>query len=121
MPFFVCFGKVFIFVCMIMNKNTRGAFINRRNYVLVARYYYWTELERRRFDDALDKLSNDEFFVSERTITNALNDFADFLDNLISNKATPAELRKMFPSWNWEVTNQKKPQREVFAKYLNAS
>lgn len=32
------------------------------------RYYYWTEVRRLRFDDAVRKLSEEEFFVSEERV-----------------------------------------------------
>ena len=32
------------------------------------RYYYWTEVRRLRFDDAVKKLSEEEFFVSEERV-----------------------------------------------------
>lgn len=32
------------------------------------RYYYWTEVKRLRFDDAVKKLSEEEFFVSEERV-----------------------------------------------------
>lgn len=32
------------------------------------RYYFWTEIQRLRFDDALKILSREEFFISEERI-----------------------------------------------------
>lgn len=32
------------------------------------RYYYWTEVRRLRFDDAIKKLSEEEFFISESRV-----------------------------------------------------
>ncbi len=32
------------------------------------RYYYWTEVKRLRFDDAVKKLSEEEFFISESRV-----------------------------------------------------
>lgn len=42
--------------------------IKKRNEALVGRYYYWTEVQRLRFDDALRILSETEFFISEQRI-----------------------------------------------------
>ena len=42
--------------------------IKKRNEALVGRYYYWTEVQRLRFDDALRILSEREFFISEQRI-----------------------------------------------------
>ena len=42
--------------------------IKRRDEALCRRYYYWTEVQRLRFDDALKVLSKEEFFISEERI-----------------------------------------------------
>lgn len=41
---------------------------------LYERYYYWTEVKRLRFDDALQKLSREEFFLSESRIMQIIRD-----------------------------------------------
>ncbi len=46
------------------NKNLIGL----RDEALCRRYYYWTEKQRLRFDDALRILSEREFFLSEERI-----------------------------------------------------
>ena len=76
--------------------------IERRNRVMVARYYYWTEIRRRRFDDVMRILSEEEFFVEERTISNALLDFDVYLNGLYSAKCDAKELRREYPNWNWD-------------------
>jgi hypothetical protein len=53
-------------------KGRSKELIKRRNEALLRRYEYWTEVKRRRFDDVLRILSEDEFFVSEATILNIL-------------------------------------------------
>jgi hypothetical protein len=42
--------------------------IKKRDEQLCRRYYYWTEEQRLRFDDALRILSEQEFFISEERI-----------------------------------------------------
>ena len=42
--------------------------IEYRDQRMFERYYYWTEIRRLRFDDAIKKLSEDEFFVSESRV-----------------------------------------------------
>lgn len=42
--------------------------IEKRDEALCRRYYYWTEVQRLRFDDALVILSQQEFFISEDRI-----------------------------------------------------
>lgn len=39
-----------------------------RDMKMFERYYYWTEVRRLRFDDAVKKLSEEEFFVSEERV-----------------------------------------------------
>ena len=76
--------------------------IEKRNRVMVARYYYWTEIRRRRFDDVMKILSEEEFFVEERTISNALLDFDVYLNGLYNARCDVRELKKEYPNWNWE-------------------
>lgn len=75
--------------------------INARNRVLTARYYYWTELQRRRNDDVMAILADREFFVEEQTIARALLAENDFLVKLCREKTTRKQLRKMFPGFDW--------------------
>ena len=45
-----------------MRKGRSAELIVRRNNALWERWLYWTEDKRLRFDDAVRKLANDEFF-----------------------------------------------------------
>lgn len=85
------------------NISKRKMRVNDRNKVMIARYYYWTEIRRRRFDDVMTILSEQEFFIEERTISNALLDLSDYLDELYEKKKDLWELKKEYPNWNWEV------------------
>lgn len=52
-----------------MGKKGRNRhLIEMRNRKIVERYYYWTEVRRLRFDDAVKQLSENEFFLSEFVI-----------------------------------------------------
>lgn len=51
-----------------MSKGRDKSLISARDKKLFERYYYWTEVKRLRFDDALQKLSSEEFFISEGRI-----------------------------------------------------
>lgn len=82
-------------------KTSRQEHVYRRNRELIARYYYWTEIRRRRFDDVMRILS-EEFHVEDRTISNALLDFGDYLDGLYKGKKDIRELKKEYPYRNWE-------------------
>lgn len=51
-----------------MAKGRDKNLIELRDEALCRRYYYWTEVQRLRFDDALKLLSEREFFISEERI-----------------------------------------------------
>jgi hypothetical protein len=60
-----------------MSKGRNRNLVDRRDEKLLARYYYWTEVERIRFDDALRVLSEEEFFLSEERIMRIVRDKYD--------------------------------------------
>ena len=49
-----------------MGKGRDKELIKLRDEALCRRYYYWTEIQRLRFDDALKVLSEREFFISPK-------------------------------------------------------
>lgn len=51
-----------------MGKGRNKHLVRLRDEALCRRYYYWTEVQRLRFDDALKVLSEREFFLSEERI-----------------------------------------------------
>lgn len=59
-----------------MKKGRNRRLIERRNKKIVQRYYYWTEIRRLRFDDAVKKLSEEEFFLSENVIWYIIKQYA---------------------------------------------
>ena len=59
---------VFLRKIEYMPRGRDKDLIKRRDEALCRRYYYWTEVQRLRFDDALKVLSNEEFFISEERI-----------------------------------------------------
>ena len=84
-----------------MSKGRSSELIEKRNEALLRRYYYWTEIKRRRFDDVLRILSDNEFFVEERTISNTLVEQDDFYNELLRSKASARKLKAMFPGFDW--------------------
>lgn len=80
------------------NRRERLALRNR---ALVARKYYWEEIMRRRTDDVTVILAENEFFVDERTIQNALMEYADFYTELCRKHVTARQLQRMFPSFRF--------------------
>lgn len=65
-----------------MAKGRSKNLISRRDEKLIRRYYYWTEIQRRRFDDALKILSEDEFFISEARIMAIIRNNCDRISDL---------------------------------------
>lgn len=76
--------------------------LDRRNRVMAARYYYWTEIKRRRFDDVLKILADHEFFVEERTVSNIIVSENDFFNELRKKEADGKSLRREFPGFDWD-------------------
>lgn len=52
----------------MVKRGRNSNLIALRDEALCRRYYYWTEKQRLRFDDALHILSTQEFFISEERI-----------------------------------------------------
>lgn len=52
------------------NKRQRRMLIAARNKKICERFNYWSEDRRRRIDDVIQILSQEEFFLSETTIWN---------------------------------------------------
>lgn len=52
----------------VMTKGRDKVLMEARDQRMFERYYYWTEVKRLRFDDAIRKLSEEEFFVSESRV-----------------------------------------------------
>ncbi|MEG0889921.1 MULTISPECIES: hypothetical protein [Bacteroides] len=81
-----------------MNRKER---LDIRDRMIVARLYYWREIVRKRLDDVLVTLSDEEFCVEERTINNAWAKQADYFEELCRNRTTARQLQKMYPSWRF--------------------
>lgn len=68
-----------------MKKGRNRRLIERRNRKIVQRYYYWTEIKRLRFDDAVKKLSEEEFFLSENVIWHIIKQYAKKPEIIVSD------------------------------------
>ena len=82
----------------IMNRRSR---LEKRNRVLAARWYYWTEIRRIRFDDVLIILADREFFVEARTISNVLVQQDQYISRLYIERPSPRELREQYPGFDF--------------------
>lgn len=65
-----------------MKKGRSQDLIKKRDAKLLHRYYYWTEIKRLRFDDALKILSEEEFFISVDRIMAIIRNNCDRLENV---------------------------------------
>ncbi len=65
-----------------MPKGRDKTLIELRDEALLRRYYYWTEVQRLRFDDALRILSRQEFFISEERIMSIIRRKCDMLKEI---------------------------------------
>lgn len=72
----------------------------QRNTVLIARYYYMSELKRLRFDDVVLRLSA-TFFISEYYIMRLLGTLSEQFDAIKKESPTRGELREKWPEWDW--------------------
>ncbi len=72
----------------------------KRNKALVARWYFWTECKRLRTDDALQKLC-DEFYLDDRRIYVLLLENDAYFRELLANKTTCKDLKRVYNSFNW--------------------
>lgn len=64
-----------------MKRGRNKSLVAARDQRMFERYYYWTEIRRLRFDDAIRKLSEEEFFVSESRVMHVIR-------RMIQNGAT---------------------------------
>lgn len=55
-----------------MKAKRDSRLLEKRNKKIAARYYYWTEIQRLRSDDAIRQMSEEEFFISEATVLQIL-------------------------------------------------
>lgn len=75
-----------------MPRGRNKELIKRRDEALCRRYYYWTEVQRLRFDDALKVLSKEEFFISEERILAIIRRKCKELDDIAVS--IPARIKK---------------------------
>lgn len=83
------------------DDSRRSRLISRRNQCLIARFYYWSEIRRLRFDDTIYKLQEEEFFIKKRNIINILKSFGWYLDILVTKCPEAKQLKKDYPGFNW--------------------
>jgi hypothetical protein len=81
-------------------KSQRNTFLEERDDALAYRYYFHANLCRCRYDDSLLHLSR-EFFLSHNVIIQRLSGRTALLKSLVAANVQPAELRRLYPHFNW--------------------
>ncbi len=76
-----------------MNRGRNRDLVDRRDEKLLHRYYYWSEIERLRFDDVLRILSEQEFFISEERIMKIVREKYDPVAFSLQAQRPPAAKR----------------------------
>lgn len=81
-------------------KNQRDTGLDKMRDKMVHRYYFHAFICRKRYDDTLNALHN-EFDKQVDTIIKHLQLRDDLLHDLISKKTTTADLKNVYPFYNW--------------------
>ena len=71
-----------------------------RNEILIARYYYMSELKRLRFDDVVFRLSS-TFFISDIYVMRLLSALSEQFDQIKAEHPKREDLRAKWPEWDW--------------------
>lgn len=93
--------RIFTSEAIAKRAASRKAHLSERNRFIALRYYYWTEIIRRRTDDVMSILSMQEFFVDEQTIWNIILSQGDYLKEMNEVRPTLRYLRTLYPSFKW--------------------
>jgi len=72
----------------------------QRNELLIARYYYMSELKRLRFDDVVFRLSS-TFFISDIYVMRLLSALSEQFDQIKAEHPKREDLRAKWPEWDW--------------------
>lgn len=83
-------------------KSKRNQFIDERDTALAHRFYYHANLLRSRYDDCLFAL-HVEFYLTPDVIVQRLGLKQELLKQLVADHASPQELKKKYPHFNWSV------------------
>ncbi len=85
----------------IQKKGRSAELIALRNRLLIARYYYWSEVKRRRFDDVLSIIEHQELFISEKRILKVLRDNDTYLRQLFRDVSAYMAIKNKYQSFKW--------------------
>lgn len=85
---------------VVDEKLKRNTGIADRRDAMAHRYYFHATINRLRYDDCLLNLQR-EFYLQPDTIVKELLQRQELVTHLVNNKTTTAELRKLYPWFNW--------------------
>lgn len=77
---------------MVIMKGRSSRLIQRRNEYLIKRYYFWYELQRLRFEDVIERLSENEVFLEEEYILRLIRDNSHLLKEIKQKKPSEKQL-----------------------------
>jgi len=82
-----------------MPKTRSRPLVQNRNHRIIVRYYYWREIQRRRSDDVIQILSEDEFYLDPITIQRIIR---KNLDKFFELKKEKPPLKKL-QLYSWAI------------------
>jgi hypothetical protein len=84
-------------------QRPRNVLMPDRNTLLIHRYYYYVQIVRLQFEDALSQLEKEFFIVSDRIVV-VMSDNDTQFRSIIQAKPDRATLKKLYPYINWEYS-----------------
>jgi hypothetical protein len=78
----------------------RNYYMPERNLAICYRYYYYAEIECKRYDKCLEFLEN-EFYITEARIIDVLSECHDSIKLIVAEKPTIKDLQKKIPHFKW--------------------
>lgn len=87
-------------VSSTLRKGRNDVLVQKRNDCLIHRYYFLVKLEGRQYLAALEQLEN-EFYISQRTITDIISEESAKLRQLHANKPEAKYFKSIYPHLTW--------------------
>lgn len=88
-------------------RGRNPSLIKDRDITLIVRYFYWSEIKRKRFDDVLEALGR-EFFLAEQTILNVLQANNELVNEVFRQRPTIEEVTRHSKSYVVDITAEEK-------------
>lgn len=84
-----------------MSHKQQGR-IDNRNKMIGLRYWWLAEVNNLSNTYVISRLSEEEFFLNERTIVSIILGYSAWLEELRELRPTAKQLRQDFPSFTWD-------------------